>query len=94
MSTFDEKKFVFRETFTDSGITKGYYRVAENGEIQKFNIDLNKWYASYPEIDGPLGTFSFIHREKELTSKNKQNNNDKNYKATVKIQVEDKKRKS
>jgi len=58
-------------------ITKGYYiKVSENGEIQKFNIDPNKWYVSYLEIDGPLGTFSSIHREKELTLKNK--NNEKN----------------
>lgn len=48
-------------------VTKGYFiKVNENGEIEKFPHDENKWYVSYLEIAGKLGNFSSIYRDKEL----------------------------
>lgn len=48
-------------------ITKGYYiKINERGEADRFSHDLEKWYVSYLEIDGPLGTFSSVCRDKEL----------------------------
>ena len=50
-------------------ITQGYYiKISSNGEIEKFGqrlADREKWFVSYLEIDGPLGTFDSIHKEKE-----------------------------
>ena len=46
-------------------ITKGYYvKINEEKEIEKFHNDPEKWYVSYLEIDGPLGSFSSICQEK------------------------------
>jgi hypothetical protein len=46
--------------------SKGYYvKIDDNGEIVKFDMDPNKWYISYIEIDGPLGSFYSIYRDKE-----------------------------
>lgn len=48
-------------------ITKGYYiKVNEKGDVEKFPHDPEKWYVSYLEIDGPLGTFCSVYRDKEL----------------------------
>lgn len=47
--------------------TQGYYiKINEHGEIEKFDHDPEKWYVSYLEIDGPLGTFSSVYRDKEV----------------------------
>jgi len=47
-------------------ITKGYYiKISENGGIEKFNQDPEKWYISYLEIDGPLGTINSVYNNKE-----------------------------
>lgn len=51
-------------------ITKGYYiKINENGEFEKYNQDPQKWYISYLEIEGPLGTFSSVYKDKELSSR-------------------------
>lgn len=51
-------------------ITKGYYiKINEKGDVEKFNHDSEKWYISYLEIEGPLGTFSSIYRDKEFVIK-------------------------
>jgi hypothetical protein len=48
-------------------ITKGFYiKINEKGEVEKFPHDPEKWYVSYLEIEGPLGTFSSVYRDKEL----------------------------
>jgi len=47
-------------------ITKGYYIKISRGEISKFPMDPDKYYVSYLEIAGPLGTFSSICKEKEI----------------------------
>jgi len=45
-------------------ITLGYYiKINENGDIQKFNIDADKWYVSYLEIGGALAAFSSIYKD-------------------------------
>jgi hypothetical protein len=47
-------------------ITKGYYiKINERGDVDKFPHDPEKWYVSYLEIDGPLGTFYSVYRDKE-----------------------------
>lgn len=50
-------------------LTKGYYiKVGIDGEAQKYGQrieDKDKWFVSYLEIDGPLGTFDSIRKEKE-----------------------------
>lgn len=50
-------------------ITQGYYvKINASGEIEKFGqrpTEKDKWFVSYLEIDGPLGTFDSIHKEKE-----------------------------
>lgn len=44
-------------------ITKGYFiKIDENGVIQKFNNDPDKWYISYLEIEGPLAEFGSIYK--------------------------------
>jgi hypothetical protein len=45
-------------------ITKGHYiKINKGGEIQEFNMDADKYYISYLEISGPLGSFSSVCRE-------------------------------
>lgn len=49
-------------------ITQGYYiKVDEFGELKQYRKEgeENKYYVSYLEISGPLGTFHSTHREKE-----------------------------
>jgi hypothetical protein len=46
-------------------ITKGYYVKISRGEITRFPMDAEKYYVSYLEIAGPLGTFGSICKEKE-----------------------------
>jgi len=51
-------------------ITKGYYiKMNDRGEADKFAHDPEKWYVSYLEIEGPLGTFCSVYRDKELKDK-------------------------
>jgi len=51
-------------------ITKGYYiKINEKGDVEKFNHDPEKWYVSYLEIEGALGTFCSVYRDKELRDK-------------------------
>lgn len=47
-------------------ITKGYYIKISRGDVQEYNIDPDKYYVSYLEIVGPLGTFQSICKDKEL----------------------------
>jgi hypothetical protein len=48
-------------------ITKGYFvKINDRGDVEKFDHDAEKWYISYLEIAGPLGTFCSIYRDKEL----------------------------
>jgi|GEM_PF-2579025 hypothetical protein len=47
-------------------ITKGYYiKIQSNGMAQKFDMDPSKYYVSYLEISGPLGTFQSVCKEKD-----------------------------
>jgi hypothetical protein len=51
-------------------ITKGYYiKINDHGDVEEFNHDPEKWYVSYLEIDGPLGTFTSVYRVKEICIK-------------------------
>jgi len=51
-------------------ITKNYYiKINDDGSVSKFEHDLNKWYVSYLEIDGKLGTFASIYRDKNIKEK-------------------------
>lgn len=48
-------------------ITKGYYiKIDESGKPIRYDIDPEKWYVSYLEIDGPLGSFCSVYRDKEF----------------------------
>ena len=48
-------------------ITKGYYiKIDENGNPVRYDNDPEKWYVSYLEIDGPLGSFCSIYRDREI----------------------------
>jgi len=47
-------------------ITKGYYIKLKDGEITERHQDPNKYYVSYLEIAGPLGSFCSIYHDKEL----------------------------
>jgi len=48
-------------------ITKGYFiKINERGDVDKFSHDLEKWYVSYLEINGALGTFCSVYRDKEI----------------------------
>jgi hypothetical protein len=38
-------------------ISQGYYIKISGGEISKYDMDPEKYYVSYLEIAGPLGTF-------------------------------------
>ena len=47
-------------------ITQGYYiKIDENGNTTKFEHDPEKWYVSYLEIEGPLGSFYSIYKEEK-----------------------------
>jgi hypothetical protein len=46
-------------------IAKGYYIKVSRGDIQKYDMDPDKYYVSYLEIAGPLGTFGQICKDKE-----------------------------
>jgi len=46
-------------------ITKGYYVKFSKGEVIKFPMDPEKYYVSYLEIAGPLGSFCSILKDKE-----------------------------
>lgn len=51
-------------------LTQGFYiKIDETGNITKFDHDPKKWYISFLEIDGDLGTFSSVYREKEIDKK-------------------------
>jgi hypothetical protein len=53
--------------FWNMYITKGHFiKIDELGNVTEFSHDENKWYVSYLEIDGELGSFSSIYRDKEL----------------------------
>lgn len=47
-------------------ISKGYYIKVSRGEVQKYEMDPKKYYVSYLEITGPLGTFGSVYKDKEL----------------------------
>jgi len=48
-------------------ITQSYFiKINESGNVEKFYHDVNKWYISYLDIEGSLGSFSAIYRDKEL----------------------------
>lgn len=49
-------------------ITKGsYIKIHSEDDIKKFNMDENKYYVSYLEIDGPLASFQSIYKlQKEI----------------------------
>jgi hypothetical protein len=48
-------------------ITKGHYiKINERDEVEQFNRDPEKWYVSFLEIAGPLGTIHSIYRDREL----------------------------
>jgi hypothetical protein len=47
-------------------ITKGYYiKINSLGEVEKFTYEPEKWYVSYLEIDGQLGSFASILKEEK-----------------------------
>ena len=47
-------------------ITKGYYIKISRGNVQDYQMDKDKYYVSYLEIAGPLGTFQSICKDREL----------------------------
>lgn len=48
-------------------ITKGHYiKIGEDGTISEHPQDNNKWYVSYLEIAGLLGSFCSIYKEKSI----------------------------
>jgi len=47
-------------------ITKGYYiKITKDGYVDKIDGDPNKNYVSYLEVDGYLGTFHSIYKERK-----------------------------
>lgn len=50
-------------------ITKGFYVKIENDVVTEYKQDPNKFYVSFIEIDGPLGTFLTTHKEKHEETK-------------------------
>ena len=47
-------------------ITKNHYiKIDEKGGIQEFSMDPNKYYVSYLEIAGSLGSFLSVYRSKQ-----------------------------
>ena len=51
-------------------ITKNYYiKIDTQGNITKYDQNNEKWYVSYLEIEGPLGTFTSVYRDREFIAK-------------------------
>lgn len=51
-------------------ITKGHYiKIQPTGTIQTFEMDPNKYYISYLEISGPLGTIASVYKDKDRDKK-------------------------
>jgi hypothetical protein len=51
-------------------ITKGHYiKIQSSGTIQIFEMDPNKYYVSYLEIAGPLGSIQSVYKDKEREHK-------------------------
>lgn len=51
-------------------ITKGHYiKIQSFGIIQTFEMDPNKYYVSYLEISGPLGTIASVCKDKDRDKK-------------------------
>jgi hypothetical protein len=46
-------------------ITRGYYVKIVKGHATKFDMDPDKYYVSYLEIAGPLGSFCSICKDKD-----------------------------
>jgi len=47
-------------------ISLGYYiKIDKSGYVEKIDGDPKKYYVSYLEIDGPLGSFHSIYKEKK-----------------------------
>ena len=44
-------------------ITQGYYIKIVKGEATQFLMDKDKYYVSYLEIAGPLGSFQSVYKE-------------------------------
>lgn len=55
-------------------LTKGYYvKIDEEGNIEKFPNTPDRWYVSYLEIAGPLGSFCSVYsNNKESYNTHKQ----------------------
>ena len=47
-------------------ITKGHYIKISRGNVQEYQMDKDKYYVSYLEIAGPLGTFQSIYKDRDL----------------------------
>jgi len=45
-------------------ISKGHYIKIQSGAVQTFEMDPNKYYVSYLEIAGPLGTIASISKDR------------------------------
>jgi hypothetical protein len=51
-------------------ITKGYYiKISSAGTAQNYDMDPSKYYVSYLEISGSLGTFQSIYKDKDKDHK-------------------------
>lgn len=47
-------------------LTKGHFiKIDENGHAETY-VHQDKWYVSYLEIAGPLGTFSSVYKKEKL----------------------------
>jgi hypothetical protein len=46
-------------------ITKGHYIKIQSGAIQTFEMDPNKYYVSYLEIAGLLGSIQSVYKDKD-----------------------------
>ena len=46
-------------------ITKGHYIKISRGKVQEYQMDKDKYYVSYLEIAGPLGTFQSIGKDRD-----------------------------
>lgn len=44
-------------------ISKGHYIKISRGNVQEYQMDKDKYYVSYLEIAGPLGTFQGLKRD-------------------------------
>ena len=47
-------------------ISKGHYIKISHGDVKKYEMVPEKYYVSYLEIAGPLGTFQSVCKDKEL----------------------------